>query len=173
LKTSKFPSQEYLNECFSYNPLSGFLKWKERPLRHFKNDREFKRWNTRYAGKYAGNKHKQGYIQILLDSISFKSHRIIWALVYGYWPDYEIDHKNLRTSDNTLENLREATHGQNMTNSNAYKSNKLGVKGVYKFGNRFRAMLSRNHLGLFDTIEEAKAAYDKAALDKYGEFARS
>jgi hypothetical protein len=175
LKTSKFPSQEYLKACFSYNPLSGLLRWKKRPREHFKSDLAFHRFNALFADNHAGYKDDKGYISVYMDGKHLKAHRIIWMLVNGHYPKHQIDHINTIRSDNTIDNLREASHSQNQMNTNVYKTNKLGIKGVWfdVDKGRFRSKLRKKHLGSFKTIEEAKAAYDKAASAEYGDFARA
>lgn len=51
-------------------------------------------------------------------------------------------------------------------------SSKTGYTGVYREHNRFRAVISVNgksvHIGMFDTAEEAAAAYNKLSLEVYG-----
>jgi len=87
------------------------------------------------------------------------------------------DHKNGDTLDNRRENLRWATPQQSRFNSSVRYNNKLGVKGVHVFGKKYRAMICHNgkrmHLGLFETIEEAKVAYDSMAKQLFGDFSRS
>jgi hypothetical protein len=52
-------------------------------------------------------------------------------------------------------------------------SSKTGFTGVYKEHNRFRAVISIHgksvHIGMFDTAEEAAAAYNKLSKEMYGE----
>ena len=52
-------------------------------------------------------------------------------------------------------------------------SSKTGFTGVYREHNRFRAVISINgrslHIGMFDTPEEAAAAYNKVSKETYGE----
>lgn len=52
-------------------------------------------------------------------------------------------------------------------------SSRTGYTGVYKEHNRFRAVISikgkSRHLGMFDTAEEAAAAYNKVSKEIYGE----
>lgn len=87
-----------------------------------------------------------------------------------------IDHINGNPLDNRRENLRFCTHAQNMQNSKVRKHSGTGVKGVQKHRNKYRALICKNgkqiKLGSFDSIEEAKACYDAAALEIFGEFAR-
>ena len=74
--------------------------------------------------------------------------------------------------------LREATRSENKCNSFMYKNNTSGYKGVYwqKSAQKWHARIWSNnkleYLGLFDSPEEAYAAYCKAAEELHGEFAK-
>lgn len=90
----------------------------------------------------------------------------------------DVDHINGNKLDNRRCNLRVCTRSQNLQNMKLRKDNRLGVKGVTfnKARQKYVAQITSNGknkgLGYFLTIEEAKAAYDKAALEKFGAFAR-
>ena len=106
------------------------------------------------------------------------AHRLAWLYVHGKWPDNEIDHRNGDGTDNRLKNLRDATRGQNSTNSPAQKHSKTGLRDVHfhpKAG-KYRAQICKNlkitHLGYFETAEEAHRAYLAAAAVLHGEFVR-
>lgn len=117
------------------------------------------------AGTIAGGVNSIGYRRITLFNKQYLAHRLIWLYVHGKWPDGMLDHINRDKLDNRIENLREADMALNVRNRDAYPS-KLGVKGVYPRGNKFRASIQVNgkqhHLGMFDTIPEAKAARKEA-----------
>lgn len=104
-------------------------------------------------------------------------YRVIWALERGEWPAGEVDHINCDPSDDRLENLRLATSSQNKANRRKTKANKAGVKGVLPYRDKFTAQIAvggvSRHLGVFDTVEAAGAAYASAAMSSFGEFARS
>lgn len=85
-----------------------------------------------------------------------------------------VDHKNGGTRDNRRENLRYATQGQNVQNSPGRASGlPKGVK-VARDG-RYEARIIYNykykHLGTFDTIIDAIRAYNKSAVELFGEHA--
>jgi hypothetical protein len=90
-----------------------------------------------------------------------------------------IDHINGNGLDNRLENLRVATFSQNMHNRGAYSNNATGFKGVHCVGafGKHSAQIQVNgkkvHLGLHTTPLDAAIAYDKAARELHGEFART
>lgn len=90
-----------------------------------------------------------------------------------------VDHRNGNGLDNQRSNLRQATHGQNMANKRIYRNNTSGFKGVTRntgTGRPWRAAIKadgrRRHLGYYDTPEAAALAYDAAARELFGEFAR-
>ncbi len=88
----------------------------------------------------------------------------------------EIDHRNLNPLDNRKMNLRRCTDSQNHANQGIRKNNTSGCKGVSRAGEKWRAYIVKNYkqisLGYFPTKEEASKAYENAAIQIYGEFAR-
>jgi hypothetical protein len=104
-------------------------------------------------------------------------YRLIWALVHGVYPEHEIDHINCDPSDDRPENLRMATSSQQKWNRRITSRNKAGAKGVIPFGEKYLAQICMNgkstHLGVFDTLGDASAAYFDAAKRIAGEFARA
>lgn len=90
-----------------------------------------------------------------------------------------VDHINGDTLDNRRVNLRAATAAQNARNSRAQIRSATQFKGVYRHRstvNPWRAALSINQrqlsLGAYATPEDAARAYDAAAAEHFGEFAR-
>lgn len=121
------------------------------------------------AGDRAGTDSDEGRRHITIGYASFKAHRLAWFYIYGTWPKRLIDHINGNPADNRIENLREATVRENMYNQRrAHKHNKTGVLGVQwrPTRNKFRARIvvagKEIHLGHFDTVEKAQAAYLEA-----------
>jgi hypothetical protein len=92
------------------------------------------------------------------------------------WPF--VDHINGDGLDNRRANLREATTAQNNQNTARQSNNTSGLKGVtwHKSRGRWRANIQlagrQRHLGYHDTPEAAARAYDAAARELHGEFAR-
>lgn len=164
----KIPSPEYLRECFTYNPNTGLLSWKERPLNHFSSEKRWKSWNTRYSGKVTGWKCGAGYMTVNMKGSPLGVHRVAWSIYYGNSPE-TIDHINLDPSDNRITNLRECTKSENQHNRNKNKNNTSGFKNVcwHKQRRKWRAYIVKDwkqkSLGLFDSPELAYAAYCAAA----------
>ena len=104
-------------------------------------------------------------------------HRQILGLAPG--DERQGDHvEPLATLDNRKENLRIATIGQNNRNKRKYKTNTSGFKGVSlhtaskKWSAQIRCGGNPIYLGLFETPEEAHAAYSLKAKELHKEFAR-
>jgi len=93
-------------------------------------------------------------------------------------PTLFVDHKNMNKLDNTKSNLRVCTKSQNGQNRNVQSNNKLGIKGVVfrPTNKKYRAIIKLNgkqfNLGHYNTAQEASFAYEKAAKEMFGDFAR-
>lgn len=90
-----------------------------------------------------------------------------------------VDHINGNTLDNRKCNLRICTAAQNLCNRGRPRNNKSGFKGVSfnKKTGKWKAAIGFNKgnmfLGLFADKLAAARAYDAAALQYHGEFAKT
>lgn len=169
------PSKEYLEECFTYEPETGLLYWKKRPLKHFKYSKfptiECNRFNNRYFNKEALNSiNRYGYKVSSLNGKCVRAHRVIWKLITGI--DAEIlDHIDGDKTNNRIQNLRNVTQIDNQKNQKRYITNMSGTTGVFwntrvqkwqAFINKER---NKKHLGYFDNFEEAVDTRKKAEVE--------
>lgn len=140
---------ERLRELLDYNPATGVFTWKRKT-------------GSKSAGSLAGTPHNGRYINIQVAGKQYRAHRLAWLWMTGSWPHAEVDHRI--GLSNAWENLRLVTRHANMQNQRrAHKRNSCGFLGVTKQGMKYRPRLwvnGRNmSLGLFDTPEQAHAAY--------------
>ena len=109
-------------------------------------------------------RHRVGMHQILLSDKRTSTRRLI-------------DHVNGDTLDNRRScNLRPASHAENVRNGRP-RSGGCGYRGVYRVpSRRWCAHIKCNgkdhHLGIFDSPHDAARAYNAAAVELFGEFAR-
>lgn len=166
-------AQEYLKECLHYDPDTGVFTWKERPLRHFKNDRYRRAWHSRHYHKSPGGPNDQGYILIRVCGRQTRAHRLAWLYMTGEMPEGEIDHINHDRADNTWANLREIPKPENQKNMSLNRRNTSGYCGVSfsKQTGRWEAYIGtgkdREHLGRFASITDAISAR-KVAMRRLG-----
>ncbi len=109
-------------------------------------------------------------------------HREIFARAYGAIPDgIGIDHRDngiVSGLDNRRANLRLADETLNLANARRRGDNTSGYRGVSwsRHLGRWEAYIDfhrrRTRLGAFDSVEDAAAAYDAAAIRIFGEYAR-
>ena len=178
-------TQAYLKECLDYDPATGVFRWKVRPVHHFHDDTRLtaadvcKGRNSRFAGLIAGAVNNHGYHQVQIGDRKYRAHRLAWFYTYGEWPRCDVDHIDGNRLNNRTANLRLASRSENVANSKLGSGNTSGVKGVKqrqdtgRWEARIGFKYKLRYLGLFDTIEEAQAAYMKAAEEFFGEFARA
>lgn len=109
---------------------------------------------------------------------SIKMHRVIWEYFNAIPDGYEIDHINHDGLDNRMENLRIATHRENMHNQVRNPATKTSqYKGIYwdKSHGKWKAQIKTNgntkSLGYFVDEVEAARAYNRAAIYYFGQFA--
>lgn len=169
------PPAEYLRECFTYDPISGELRWRERPQSHFPRQlRDAKAWNKKWAGRIAGRYSIKGYLQISVDNHRLYASRIIYKMIHGEDPQW-MDHIDRNRANNAADNLRSVSMLQN--NQNMRKrpgaSGYIGVTFKPGSAKPFYAKIRdergiRRSLGSFSTPEEAHAAYVAAANRFFG-----
>lgn len=158
-------TQEYLKSILYYDQSSGDFTWLISSSRY-------------EIGQVAGKLTNYGYWRIYINGKAYQAHRLAWFNMTGEWPPRDIDHKNTIRDDNSWDNLRLATEIENGYNRGFQRNNKLKIKGVSfeKRSGKFAAYIKLNkihkNLGLFDTAEEAKRAYDNEARNQ-GEFVHS
>jgi hypothetical protein len=159
------PDPSTLRQLFNYNPETGELSWK------------IKRGKC-FPGKVITCRNDKGYVLVRLNDRNYRVHRIIWAMVYDKWPEFEIDHINGIRDDNKIDNLREATRAQNMKNLVTPVTNKTGFKGVswHKAAQKWQAHIRADginyYLGIFDNPEDAHKAYVEASQKMHGIFGK-
>ena len=114
------------------------------------------------------------YARTQIDGVQVAMHRLLLSAPV----DMQVDHINHNTLDNRRTNLRLCTLRQNLLNR-SYSKRSSGAsryKGVSLSGGRIRAYIVVNGkwitLGGFPDEIRAAVAYDAAAREHFGEFAK-
>lgn len=165
-----------LRRLVEYDLGTGLFKRKERPLSesYMRRSGVKKRQDD---GKVIGYLRPDGYVEVSVDGKIYLAHRLAWFYVTGAWPVAEIDHKDTVRHHNAFDNLREATPAQNQANRKVGKSSSSGIKCVVQTSTGWGAYIVASRkfrwLGTFPSAELASAAYELAARQRSGEFARA
>jgi len=157
--------RQHVKELFWYEPETGLL---------------YRIINGEAGKTPAGSFFRSGHRRIVYRRHIFSAHRVVWLYHTGDWPAGMLDHINCDPADNRIENLRLATRSQNGLNTPLNRNrNTSGYKGVTwnKRQGKWQATIKFDrksmYLGVFNSPEEAHAAYVKAATEHCGEFARA
>jgi hypothetical protein len=167
------PSPETLRQLLRYEPETGRLFWREAAPEHFQgsearsSEYRAKIFNSGRAGREAIIGRVDGYAVGRVLGKQVKAHRVIWAMVYGDWPEHEIDHINGVRDDNRLENLRHVSRSENQRNCKLRRDSSSGVTGVRRSHgcSTWTAFIGNVRLGAFKTKEAAIAARKAAERD--------
>lgn len=161
-------TQKILKKNLRYDPDAGLFFWnKAKPRIH--------------VGKQAGHKTSLGYIRITINGRRYMAHVLAWFYMTGEYLVRGIDHEDTVGTNNKWCNLRRASQSQNNRNTKVRCDNATGIKGARlkkgKGARPFYATINidgkQRHLGYFDTVEEAHAAYAAKAKELFGRFART
>lgn len=160
-------TQEHVRRILDYNPETGLLTWRSRPWLARNVD-------ARFVGKVAGrvNKYSKGYVDIGIDGISFRAHRVIWLYVYGYMPE-AVDHQDHVRDNNRLANLVASSKLENSKNGTIRSNNTSGHVGVcwHKKAGKWAVTIMekqrQHYLGLYSDLDEAVLVRQRAS-EKFG-----
>ncbi len=172
-KAVLMPSAKFIRDLFNYDPRTGVVLWRYRPVSSFKSLRDAEAWNSRYANTLAGQKDAKGYIRIAIAGHGrFLAHRLIYKWLYGDEPAV-IDHIDGNPENNKPDNLRSVSMADNTRNSATSFTNRSGRRGV-RWDTRdakWRASITVGgkfkHIGTFERFDDAVAARI-AAEQTYG-----
>jgi hypothetical protein len=181
------PSPDQLRKLIEYDPISGILTWRERPVVLFSKGRRSAAWsaavwNAKHANKPAlSQKTSHGYMRgnVTVDGVtkSILAHRAAWAIYHGCWPGPIMDHEDNDGCNNRIANLRDATTHQNARNCTSARGSSSQYLGVFndRVKNRWTASITvegkQIWLGGFNDERAAAIAYDTAAREYFGDFA--
>lgn len=147
-------TQEDLKELLDYDSNTGIFTWKKKSTAA-----------SRIAiGSFAGGANpKYGYIEITINRVLYKAHRLAWLYVYGTWPKNQIDHINGIRTDNRIENLRDVTRRKNQQNRPEHRRGHLVGTSFRKDLKQWQATIVINkkkyHIGYYKTANKAHDAY--------------
>lgn len=111
MEQQSLPTPDLLRQLLHYDPETGLLTWKPRPVGTSSARTLVKHWNSHHAGKVAGTPHRDGTIAVKILNRILLAHRVIWAMVHNDWPEC-VYHRNGKTADNRLVNLRATTRDE-------------------------------------------------------------
>ena len=141
------------------------------------DEEDYKRLSA-YKWRANGQEYTYALTAISVDGKqkSVPMHRMIMGVEYASHSVY-VDHRNGDTLDNRKDNLRLCNNHENQGNSKP-RGGVSKYRGVcwnrtrQKWQANIKVYYRQKHLGHFDDEEDAARAYDRAARQHFGDFAR-
>jgi len=125
---------------------------------------------TKYSVSFSTN--KIGYTRVRIDGQNVLLHRLVWFICNFDWPKDYIDHIDGNPRNNSIENLREVNHQQNMANSKGKNKWKRYRKTPYGYVTMISCNKNHYYLGTYEREEQAAYAYNVAAKILFGNYAK-
>jgi hypothetical protein len=155
-------TQDELMELLTYNPRTGLWQWV-------------------HAGKgrkscyNAGSINSKNRRKITVKGKCYYATQLAVLYMTGEFPLLEVDHADRDTLNDKWENLRLATHSENMANTGRYSNNKSGLKWVSwnKERNKWCATVKKHHIAFSDCPASAYFIALVISDKLYGEFSRA
>lgn len=169
------PDVCYLQECFTITDCK--LYWKHRPVEHFRSSKAHAIYTAKYAGKLAGYRNSRNhYLEVRLDGVLHKGHRIIYKMLTGIEPLFMIDHIDGDPTNDDINNLREANSQQNARNANVRRNKTMSeYKGVVFYNGNWYSTVTVNdksELVLAESELQAAQDYNERVRKLFGDFAK-
>lgn len=153
-----------LKEVLYYHPESGdFVRLENRA--------------SHWVGRQAGTPTLNGYIKIAVDCELYLAQRLAVFYMTGHWP-VNADHADMDKMNNVWSNIRSCSFANNRQNVGPPCTNTSGLKGIRwypryaKWHVQLRANGRRYHLGYWEDIHDAIAAYAQGLITFHRDFAR-
>ena len=157
----------------TYKIIKGFETYSVSDLGNVKNNKTGRIMKTRF--------HTEGYIivDIRVNNQRYtKGVHSLMAIAFITNPDGKlcVDHIDNYKSNNKINNLRWATHGENQHNRSLNKNNTFGCKGICfnKASHKYEVRISIDgipiYIGSFKNLEDAKQARITRANQAFGVF---
>ncbi|WP_459176977.1 HNH endonuclease signature motif containing protein [Ewingella americana] len=139
------------NSLFTYCKTTGLIYWKVSR-------------GCIKKGSIVKSMNSHGYSRVMINKVSYRTHRVIWEMHHGEIPDgMFIDHIDGDFGNNRIENLRVVNKEGNAKNMPARCDSKTGITGV-SWSNRhnlWQAYININnqriHLGWYSKSDFIKA----------------
>lgn len=110
---------ELIRRCIGYDPDTGNFTW-------------IAKWSGKRPGDKAGKRSSRGYINLRINNIRYRAHRVAWLLMTGSFPSGVIDHINRNPSNNVWTNLRDTTQSVNTLNCDRSDRVRAHTRQPYK-----------------------------------------
>lgn len=144
--------------------------------RHYASPSEAMDARTVRSGEcliWNGYRTEHGYGMLSVNGKLEMAHRFAWIRAYGAIPERaEVDHTCWNRACCEPKHLRLATHSENGRNRNgAMVTSRTGVRNVSLENGRYKVVVNRKHVGMFDSMADAVVAAEGERNAQFGEFA--